>query len=317
MNANDSLRIVLDTDIGTDIDDAYALLLAATAPELDLRAVTTVNSDVVLRAKIAKKLLRLLGRDDVPVAPGAGPSLTPGEEKRGWDGREGRGIDLTDIEPDRDFAPVSTTELLASAIRECQAKGRQLTFVTIGPLTNAGIAVESLPRDLLRGIGRIVAMASNCEGYGEGCARGEHNVACDPIALDRVLRSGIPVTLIGLNVTHQTWMAEDQLRAIESRGGELARALSGMHRSWFEIIKRDRSPMHDPLAVAVAFRPDLVKLEPVVAEVRPSARPAGTVVYNAPRPGEVTHVQIATAVDVDAFHRLFEERMLTAVGRDA
>src|SRR5438128_1016949 len=75
--ANMPIPILLDTDIGTDIDDIYALILAARSPELDLRAVTTVNNDTELRAKIAKKVLQLLGRDHVPVAVGEGRSLTP------------------------------------------------------------------------------------------------------------------------------------------------------------------------------------------------------------------------------------------------
>src|SRR5579862_9891614 len=107
-----SRPILLDTDIGTDIDDAYALVLAAASPELDLRAVTTVNHDVELRARIAKSLLRRLGRDDIPVAVGEQGSLTPGAD-RGWMGHEGVGIDLSDVSPERDFDRRNAVDLIA------------------------------------------------------------------------------------------------------------------------------------------------------------------------------------------------------------
>src|SRR5579871_4091962 len=87
------LPLVLDTDIGTDIDDVYALILAAVSPECDLRAVTVVNCDVHLRARLARHILDLLGRRDVPVSMGASLSLTPGE-RRGWMGHEGLGLSL-------------------------------------------------------------------------------------------------------------------------------------------------------------------------------------------------------------------------------
>src|SRR5438034_9488316 len=113
--------LLLDTDIGTDIDDAYALVLAARSPEIDLRAVTTVNNDVLLRARIAKKLLRLMDRDDVPVASGSGASLTPGES-RGWMGHEGIGIDLSDVHvPDLDPRPAA--QVIADTCRVAAAEG--------------------------------------------------------------------------------------------------------------------------------------------------------------------------------------------------
>src|SRR5262245_9930787 len=87
--------LLLDTDIGTDIDDVYALILAAASPEFALRAVTVVNCDVALRGRLARRVLDLLGRRDVPVSIGAAVSLTPGE-RRGWAGHEGLGISLAD-----------------------------------------------------------------------------------------------------------------------------------------------------------------------------------------------------------------------------
>src|SRR5206468_7344631 len=86
-----TIPVALDTDIGTDIDDVYALILAAVSPELDLKAVTTVNNDTNLRARLAKAVLSLLEKNDIPVAAGARESLTPGVSL-GWMGHEGQGI---------------------------------------------------------------------------------------------------------------------------------------------------------------------------------------------------------------------------------
>src|SRR5258708_29445863 len=120
------IPMVLDTAIGADIDDAYALIFGVGPPELDIQAVTTVNNDVCLRGRIAKALLKLAGRDDVLVAAGAGRSLTPGET-RGWGGHECRGIDLTGIhmcdEPDFETAPA----VIASLAAQARAAGNPLT----------------------------------------------------------------------------------------------------------------------------------------------------------------------------------------------
>src|SRR2546426_282124 len=112
------IPIALDTDIGTDIDDAYALILAAVSPELGLRCVTTVNGDVLTRARIAGRLLQLIdlpNSSTVPIAPGISRPLTHGVD-RGWMGHEGQGIDLAASAID--ISRMSACELLASMIDE-------------------------------------------------------------------------------------------------------------------------------------------------------------------------------------------------------
>jgi purine nucleosidase len=301
--------VVLDTDIGTDIDDAYALLLAAVSPELRLLGVLTVNHDVTLRAKIARKLLNLLNRPHIPVLRGVGPSLTPGET-RGWGGHEGQGVSLDDI-AESDLGE-DAPGWLARAAQEAFDRGQPLTLLTIGALTNVAVALEREPQKMSK-IGRIVAMASNFQGYGQENARGEHNVACDPVAMERVIHSGIPLTLVGLNVTKQTAMHRTQVEEIAAHTSPLAQFLTGMHYEWFRFIQRDSSPMHDGLAVAFAFRPDLLETIPVVARVDYQAYEPGTIVYSPPLPDQVTRCRIATAVHADAYHILLRERTFQAL----
>jgi inosine-uridine nucleoside N-ribohydrolase len=277
------LPIVLDTDIGTDIDDAYALVFAAASPELDLRAVTTVNGDTSLRARIARLLLDRLGRNGIPVAVGEGPAMTPGVT-RGWHGREGEGIALERIDPARDFDPRPAARLLADEARAARERGTPLVVVPIGAMTNIARAILDYPEEM-RAVSGIVAMASTFDGHGARPA-GEHNVACDPEAFRVVAESGIPLTLVGLNVTRQTRMTAADLAALEAIGGPLVESLAGMHRVWFEHIGRDHSPMHDALAVAAVFRPGLLAWVPVAPAFGEGFQ-EGVVQYNRPEPGRL------------------------------
>src|SRR5689334_7394399 len=126
-----SIPIILDTDIGTDIDDVYALVLAAVSPELELKAVTTVNKGTVLRARLAKAVLRMLGRIEIPVAAGARQSLTSGVAI-GWMGHEGQGVDLSDVGTD-DLDPLDGPSLIARTASDNIGS----VLITIGALTNA------------------------------------------------------------------------------------------------------------------------------------------------------------------------------------
>lgn len=304
------IPIVLDTDIGTDIDDAYALIFAAASPELELRAVTTVNNDVCLRARIAKALLKLIGRGDIPIAAGAGRSLTPGVS-RGWGGHEGIGIDLAGIHVCQDSDFEKAPAVIASEAAIAHDEGAPLTLITIGAMTNAALAFERYP-DETRKLDHVIAMASDFQGFGPENASGEHNVACDPLAVQRVIDSGIPVTFVGLNVTRQTSMNRRQVEEIAALGGPLADALAGMHRVWFDHIGRDISPMHDALAVAYAFRPQLLTTIPVSARILPDAPKPGAVLFNPPEDDKVT-VSAATDVDLEGFERVFWERVKGAI----
>jgi purine nucleosidase len=320
---SDARPIVLDTDIGTDIDDVYALIFAATSPELDLRAVTVVNNDVALRARLARRTLALLGRPDVPVRLGAALSLTPGE-RRGWIGQEGIGLDLPD-EPTGEgvsaSAPSKTTEDAARCIATCaeaaHAAGTPLTVCTIGAMTNLALALRCYP-EAARHIGQVVAMAADFGGFGPENARPEHNIACDPVAADIVLRSGLPVTLVGLNVTQQTAMTLADVEALARLGGPLASALVGMHRVWFSVIRNDRSPMHDGLALARLVDPSLLTLIPVAPHVCTHGSQTGFMTYSPPTDTTASGppaCRIATAVDAPRFHALFQSRIQAAVSR--
>ncbi len=305
------LPILLDTDIGTDIDDAYALVLAATAPELDLRAVTTVCGDTFTRAEIALKLLKLLGHP-APVAVGAGLPLG-NVPWRGWDGYEGEGLDLSDVNWRRDAHPLGAPHLIADLAARGAERGEPLTFLAIGPLTNLALALTLHP-EATRRLARVVWMGADFGGFGQGNARSEHNVACDPLAADLVLRSGLPVTIVGYNVGVQTRMTRADLEELRGIGGSLVEALAALHAVWFRWIGRDFSPMYDPLTALSTFRDDLIGTVPARARVDLGAPEPGTVVFE--EGGTAPH-RVAVNLNLPAFDALFRERLRDAVKENA
>ena len=307
--ASNGLPLVLDTDIGTDVDDVYALILAAVSPEFDLRAVTVVNNNVHLRARLARQILDLLGRCDVPVSMGASLSLTPGE-RRGWMGHEGLGLSLP-ATLDAEDASVDAARRIAQCAVESHAAGAPLTVCTIGAMTNLALALRYYPETAAH-IGQVVSMASDYGEFGPENARWEHNVACDPVAVEIVLRSGLPVTLVGLNVTSQTAMTREDVDAIEAIGGPLAEALVGMHRVWLTALRSDRSPMHDGLALSYLLDSSLLPMVSVSPMVHTHGRHLGVIQYDPPQTGSPI-CQIATEVDVPRFTEMFQSRIRQAV----
>ncbi len=242
------IPVIIDTDIGDDIDDAFALCLAMKSPEIELLGVTTVFKDTVRRAKIAKRLIRLGGMDKVPVIPGCGiPLCNP--VKFGVPQDFGRKpdtyIDDTDEEPlDEDTDAVTFLRDTAAACAE------PLTLVTLGPLTNIALFITQ-HRGLIPKIGRIVMM-----GGAYFMNYQEHNISCDPEAAQIVLDSGIPVTAVGLDVTFQCKLSGEQIRMLDMDPHPCIRFLMAMRRNWGHDVY-----LHDPLAVAAAFDPTLTVRE--------------------------------------------------------
>ena len=297
--AKTAQRVIIDTDIGTDIDDAYAVLLALASPELDVRGITLVHGNLYIRAGIALKLLKLAGRSDIPVIWGNSLPMNP-ERPIYWPGHEGHGLDFSDVESPA--GDQSAAEFIASQANE------ETILVPIGPMTNVGIAVRDNPNEMARYKG-IVAMASTFNGFGPENAGGEHNIALDPEAAEIVLNSGIPILLVGLNVTLQTSLTSGMVERMSAARTPLAQLMSLMTREWFSVVGRDTTAMHDPLAVAVTFEPDLVETVPVKATVDKAQ--AGRIAYEA---GEASPVRICASLDADGFQKLFFSRILEAVG---
>ncbi|MDN5698362.1 MAG: nucleoside hydrolase [Rubrobacter sp.] len=254
--------VVIDTDPGRD--DAVALMLACGAPGLDVRAVTTVAGNVSLRktTRNALRLLTLIGREDIPVAAGAEKplyrELLTAEHVHGESGIAGPELPEPSFEPDRRDAVSLIADVLESS-------DQPVTLVPIGPLTNIATLFDRRP-ELREKVGRIVMMGGSV-GAGNTTAAAEFNVYVDPEAAREVFDIGLPVSMVGLDVTRQARADEDVLERLRSAGaiGKAAASLL-VEPDW--MPRRDaHPPVHDAVAVAAALEPELLRTLPMRVEV--------------------------------------------------
>ncbi len=273
--------VVLDTDIGTDVDDILALTLLAQAPEMRLVGVTTVYGDTVLRARMVRRVLDQLGLQDVPIGIGASETLTG--RPVWWAGHEGEGIEgLEQIAVD---PSLTAADLLRQAAVEHRG---ELDLFAIGPLTNVAQAISADP-SFASSLHHLYIM-----GGAFWMEQPEHNVKCDPEAADIVFRSGIPMTVCGLDVTLCAKLREaDMPRIREAKG--VGALLEGQIRRWWQFIGVNENHLHDPLAVLSALRPDLFRFEQGDVRVELDGPQPGRA--NVERPGEGA---LRLAADVDA-----------------
>lgn len=263
--------VILDTDIGTDVDDALALALLLGSPEVDLVAVSTVYGDTLLRARLAQRLLRLAGRDDVPVTPGAVEPLSG--KPVWWAGHEGaRFPDLGREEVDASRCAV---EVLTSTV--AQQPGT-VDVVAVGPLTNLALALRADPSfaDNVRGL--YVMGGDFSPGAGA-----EHNLASDATAAAEVFASRLPVTVTGLDVTTRVRLEGPQVERI-GRSGALGEVLQGEVEEWFAFRGNRWTTPHDPLAALTLLTPDLFGFTEANVTVAAAGEQAGTS-RAAPSPG--------------------------------
>jgi pyrimidine-specific ribonucleoside hydrolase len=249
-----SIPIVIDCDPGHD--DAIAILLALASPEVELRGITTVAGNQTLdkTTRNALKVLELARRTDIPVAVGADRPLV--RELRTAANVHGEsGLDGPDL-PEPTTAPIDAdaVEFLASALEP------GVVLVPTGPLTNVAQLIERHP-EVTGGLERIVWMGGAI-AEGNVTPAAEFNAFVDPEAAAIVFASGIPVTMIGLDVTHKALFDAGHAERIRGTGAvgravaELADFFLEFHRQRYRF---DGAPIHDAMAVAHVIDPTLVE----------------------------------------------------------
>ena len=248
-----SIPIVIDCDPGHD--DAIAILLALASPEVELRGVTTVAGNQTLdkTTRNALKVLELAGRGDVPVAAGADRPLVRALRTAANVHGE-TGLDGPDL-PEPTTRPVDAhaADLLADLIEP------GVVLVPTGPLTNVALLLERHP-DVGERLERIVWMGG-AMAEGNVTPAAEFNAFVDPEAAAAVFASGIEVTLIGLDVTHQALFTRahaDRLRGAGRAGLAVAELSDFFQRFHEPRYGFDGSPIHDAVAVAEVIDPSLV-----------------------------------------------------------
>jgi purine nucleosidase len=241
-------HVILDTDIGTDVDDLLALVFVAKAPELCLEGVTTVHGNTLLRAKIARIACQKLGIPDLPVIPGTSETLSG--QQIFWPGHEGENI--PGIENARIDTSISAQQFLFDLSEKYPG---ELEILAIGPLTNLAQTISCFSEFRSR-VKRLYLM-----GGAYWMDYSEHNIEMDVLAAKIVFESGIPITAIGLDVTLRVWVTETQVEQIRDLPNGLGSMLEEQIRRWWRFLGRNRNNPHDPLAALAMVRPDLFSFE--------------------------------------------------------
>jgi purine nucleosidase len=310
--------VILDVDTG--IDDMVALLLAATAPELNLRGVTCVAGNVELQhvARNTGTILQMVGRGDVPVSIGAarplsrrlrtapethGPTGTGYAELRG----EQRVLETTD------FTAVPAARYLEAHVTRHPG---QVTVIATGPLTNLASAAQN-GVDLAGGAREVVWMGSALTVRGNTTEHGEWNACVDPEAAEACLAAGVLDRVFPLDATQQAVFTLDDLDRLPDTDlasvvRDALRFYVGYHRVADGI---DGCYLHDPVTlVGAVLRPDLVSASHdgrLACDTDPDPARAGTVrpADNDPRP----MLNVVTAIDAEAMREEVLERLARAV----
>lgn len=255
-------KIIIDTDIGSDVDDAMALSLAISSDEIDLVGVTTVYGDTVLRARLEKKLLQLAGSESIPVCAGIEKPLLHNREVW-WPGHEGEGV-LTDEEIT--FESEHAVDFL---IRNIMGTPGEITLVPIGPLTNIAAAIIREPK-IVNNLKEIVLMGGVTR-LGDNALELptiEHNIKSDPESASLVFSSGAPIVMVGLDVTMKVRIDRQDIKKLEDSGKPLNLALVKLIDRWLEFIQLNWTAMHDPLAVSAVIDRSIVETKRMKVQVQ-------------------------------------------------
>lgn len=306
------LPIIIDTDPGQD--DAVAILLALASPELEVLGITAVagNVPLALTEKNARKICELAGRPDIKVHAGAirplVRNLVTAERVHGKTGLDGPVLP----EPEMPLQSQYAVDFLVDAFMARPAG--TITLCTLGPLTNVALALIKEPRIASR-IKRIVAMGGGYFEQGNETPAAEFNIYVDPQAARVVFDSGIPITLIPLDCTHQALTTRKRVEAFRALGNRSGAATAEMLDFFerFDVHKygSEGGPLHDPCVIAWLLQPDLFKGREVnVAIECESELTMGATVVDwwkvTRRPPNATVIR---SVDAEGFFTLLTERI--------
>jgi uridine nucleosidase len=316
------LPILLDTDPG--IDDAMALLLALTSPELELLAVTTVfgNAAVEQTTQNALRILEVGGCTDIPVAMGAGRPLVRALEASdpSIHGSDGLGGAFLGAPPPVGW-PIETPapRLIAETVME---RPGEITLVAIGPLTNLALAARLEPK-IVRAVKQVIIMGGAAFRMGNASPVAESNIHDDPEAAAIVFSAGWPLVMVGLDVTLRVLMREDYLAELAAGGtpqadfiAKLLPVYQRFYRRRFEVdhdvwpYREEGLPTHDPSAIAYAIDPTLFRTRRLPVWVETDGRCAGQTIPDPHRFwGDGPEVEVCQEVDAPHLLALFKERL--------
>jgi purine nucleosidase len=291
--------VLVDTDIGDDIDDALAIALILRSPEIDLRGITTVFGDTQRRARLAQHLLHVYDREDVPIAAGVRVPLQPRQRPSGVP--QAAIIDSRAV-----TAAISALAGPELIIETALAQRGHLTILCLGPLTNVATALRMQP-DLFMTISEIIMV-----GGTSGLPFPEWNVRSDARAAQIVLGAGIPVKLLGWNITTRCQLRDCDLQRLRHEDTPETQFLSQLLGVWKRHHLRwqpDLPYIHDALTVVALCAPELFEFEEMTARVFAQGPLRGFMV---PRIMNGPLVQAATGIKAEVTREWVMTRLITS-----
>src|SRR5919108_1922088 len=288
-------KIIIDTDIGDDIDDAFAVALALRSPELKILGITTTFGDTEKRAKLLDRLLGAVGRSDIPVAAGMPtPPKTDFTQLKYAEGGH--------------FAKASHPDAVAFLLDKIRRNPGEITLVAIGPLVTVGAAIDKDP-ETFRKLKRVVLMGGSIyRGYGDtgsGTPRGpepEWNIKNDIPSAQKLFAAGVPLFVMPLDST-QLKMDAANRNLLFRQGTPLTDALTLLYHEWGQ----ETPTLFDPMTIAYIVAPALCPVQPMHIRVdekgftRPDPGPA-----NAPNS---PNAQVCLDSKPDAFFQFLIPRL--------
>ena len=253
--------MIIDTDIGDDIDDAFAIGLAVKSPEVKILGITTAWGNTPLRARLVERFLQETGHTDIPVAVGqekypAKATLTFSQAAYA----------------EREY-PVKLPGAVDFLLEQIRKHPGEITLVAIGPETNLGAAIEK-DAETFRKLKRVVLMGGSVyRGY-DGFPyptvtpkpTPEWNMLCDATAAQKVFASGVPLYVMPLDST-QIKLQELERARLFSRGTALTDALTILYHQWSYVTRQETPTMFDAVAMGYAIRPELCPTKKMRLEV--------------------------------------------------
>lgn len=290
--AAEQTPIILDCDIGTDIDDTFAVALALHSPELDLRGITTVSGDTAVRARMVCRLLTAAGRRGVPVA--AGVAEKPPQALRGFQGQYAR---HPAVAFNRTAQPLKE-KAVEFIYQQLKAQPGKITLVAVGPLSNIAQLLIEHP-DCKPWIKKLVIMGGSVRvGYSnKPPIQAEFNIRADPQAAQTVFTAGLPLTVAPLDATTMLKLDPPMLERIFASGTLLNDQVQALFQLWDQ---KAAPTMFDPVAVTLAFTERFCKMEDLHLNVDDKG-------FTREGQGK-PNARVATGIDKDKYLAWFVER---------
>lgn len=303
-------RIIIDTDPG--VDDALAFLLALASPEIQLEALTTTHGNVTLEkaTRNALSVLELGGAGNIPVVPGSMlPLVQPLRASAHVHGESGLG-NARLPEPQAKPLPRHAVDFL---IERVLAEPGELSIFPIGPLTNIAMAIRKEPR-FAKAVKELVIMGGAILEYGNVTPQAEFNIYVDPHAAHIVFHSGIPITLIPLDVTHKCLLLQkhvDRLLHLPSPVTHFIRDVIQVYIKFSSEFGYVGCALHDPLTLATIIAPGLLTFKEYFVDVDISGgvsmgKTFADILHVTKKPA---NMKVAMQVRGEDFIELFVQRM--------